>query len=215
MTQYKHIIWDWNGTLLDDVEDCVAVVNELQQGRGLELISLESYRELFDFPAIDFYRRMGFNFQKESFEELARDYMARYTGRLERFRLQQGARKVLEKLASAGLTHSVLSAYQQKPLDEAIDYFNLRNYFIGIIGLNDYYAYSKVEHGRQWLSQLHYQRHEILFIGDTLHDFEVAQAMGVDCLLLACGHQPRDRLQTCPAAILETISEVPQWLAIT
>jgi len=200
---YKHIIWDWNGTLLDDV-------GELLSERGLEKLTVERYHDLFDFPAIEFYRRLGMNFETESYEELARDYMARYTQKVPHCRLQSGAEQTLRRLSDAGLTHSVLSAYHQERLDEAVDHFNLRSWFVKVVGLNDFYAHSKVENGKQWVQELGCPLPDVLFIGDTKHDYEVATAMGVDCALLTCGHQPRYRLKTCPVPLFDSLEEATE-----
>lgn len=210
--KYKHIIWDWNGTLLDDVDQCIAVVNELLKQRDLPLLTKQRYHELFDFPAIDFYRRLGMDFTSESYENLARDYMELYAALVARCQLQAGAEKSLQTLKSAGVTHSVLSAYHQQRLDEAVDHFTLRKWFIRVVGLNDFYAHSKLENGKQWVKELEYQPRHILLLGDTLHDYEVAGAMGVDCALLSCGHQPQSRLELSGAPVFDSLKEIVDWL---
>ena len=73
------ILWDWNGTLLDDVALCVDALNRLLERHGYtQRYDLASYREIFGFPIVDYYRRAGFDFAKDSFEDLAESYMADY-----------------------------------------------------------------------------------------------------------------------------------------
>ena len=67
-SKYTHVIWDWNGTLLDDNWLCVEVMNTLLSSRNLPLLTLERYRDIFDFPVKNYYEKLGFNFKKESFE---------------------------------------------------------------------------------------------------------------------------------------------------
>jgi len=214
LAKYKHIIWDWNGTLLDDVAECVATVNLLLERRGLPLLTIDRYRELVDFPVIDFYQRIGFDFSRESFNAVAQEYITLYIQALARCQLQPHARRLLDQLFDRGVTHSVLSAYQQQRLEEAIDYFQLRPYFIRLIGLNDYYARSKLANGRRWIDELAQPLGEVLFVGDTLHDFEVARGIGVNCVLLACGHQSRARLASCPAPILDSLDQLTGYLQL-
>jgi len=212
IAKYKHIIWDWNGTLLDDVSECLAVLHELLQRRGLPLLTQEQYRARFDFPVIEFYVEMGFDLEKESFDDIAQEYHAGYVEKVNQCRLQASARDVLHAFDDAGLTQSLLSAYQRERLKEAVAYFNLDVHFTKLIGMNDYYAHSKVENGKRWVNEMVYDPDEILFIGDTCHDFEVAQAMGTDCILVTFGHQNRDRLALCGVPRLDSLAEVQQYV---
>ena len=59
--RYKHIIWDWNGTLLDDTWLCVEGINQALIKRNLTPISEDRYREVFTFPVRDYYKKLGFD----------------------------------------------------------------------------------------------------------------------------------------------------------
>ena len=79
MPKYSHIIWDWNGTLLDDVGACVRAINQMLGSRGLPLLkSVAAYRAVFGFPIEDYYRRVGFDFDKEPFADLSDEYIPIY-----------------------------------------------------------------------------------------------------------------------------------------
>ncbi len=210
--KYRHIIWDWNGTLLDDVRECLAVLNELLRRRELPLLTEKQYRARFDFPVIDFYIGMGFDLVKESFDDIAHEYHAGYIQKVKECRLQPNARQVLRTFDEAGLSQSLLSAYQHERLKEAVAFFNLDVHFSKLIGMNDYYAHSKVENGKRWVKELAYNPGEILFVGDTCHDHEVAQAMGTDCILVTFGHQNRDRLSPCGVPLLDSLLDVQQFV---
>ena len=209
---YEHIIWDWNGTLLNDIAECTAVVSNLMQKHGLGQLTIERYRRETCFPVINFYIELGFDFDKLSFEDMAKDYTSQYIGKLPDMKLHEGSSDILQTLRDNGYTHSVLSAYQQQRLEEAIEHFGLTGYFEKVIGLNDYYARSKVENGKKWISELPHEPDKVLFIGDTLHDYEVAQAIGVDCVLLTCGHQDTEVLSQADCRKVGSLSEVKSWL---
>ena len=76
--KYKNVVWDWNGTLLNDVKVGVNTLNDMLGRRGLPLLSVEDYKEKFGFPVIDFYDRVGFDMEKESFHELSVDFVETY-----------------------------------------------------------------------------------------------------------------------------------------
>ena len=66
--KYKHVIWDWNGTLVDDTWLFVDIMNGVLKDRNLQGITLDDYRNVFDFPVQDYYTKLGFNFSEEAFE---------------------------------------------------------------------------------------------------------------------------------------------------
>ena len=68
LTRYSHILWDWNGTLLDDAWLCVDVMNSMLTERKLQPLTLQRYRDIFSFPVKDYYLLLGFDFEKEPFE---------------------------------------------------------------------------------------------------------------------------------------------------
>jgi len=164
----QHLIWDWNGTLLDDAHHCVGVLNELRAQRDLAPLSVPRYRQTFAFPVIQFYRDIGFDLDNAAFADLAEDYHSRYIARLPECRLHHHAADTLQACQNAGLSQSILSAYHQQKLDDAIDHFQLRHLFTHIKGLDDIHAHSKLDAGRQLLAQLPYPPQRILFIGDTV-----------------------------------------------
>jgi phosphoglycolate phosphatase len=192
---YRHVIWDWNGTLLDDLDLCIDVMNGLLQRRDLPLMDRARYHAVFDFPVRAYYERLGFDFRRDSFEELSVEFIAGYETRRRESRLQRGAPEVLAALQRAGVTQSVLSAYREDTLREIVGHFGLTPYFIRLTGLDNIYAHSKTELGRAWVAELGIPGNDILMIGDTLHDLEVAKAIGVDCVLVAAGHHPAERLR--------------------
>jgi len=207
--KYRHIIWDWNGTLLDDARTCVEVLNELLRRRGRGPVTYQEYRRDFDFPVKDYYIRLGFDFTVESYEALAYEYIDAYHDRQFECSLHDGAVDTLQSCKDLGLTQSILSAYQQDLLEEITQYFRIKDFFLKIAGLNDRYAHSKIDIGRQLLAELGFNGRQVLLIGDTLHDYEVAKVITADCILIANGHQRRQKLQDCDAMVLNSLAQIP------
>lgn len=192
--KYTHVIWDFNGTILDDVDACIQSANTLLAAHGLPLItSKESYREVFGFPIIDYYRRLEFDFDKLPYSELAVEWVAYYLENSKRSTVYNGLIEVFEAVKSQGLSQWILSATELGMLTKQIEGLGIRSYFDGILGLENIQAYSKQEVGVRWRLQNPDAR--ILMIGDTDHDAGVAAAMGADCVLLTTGHQNRATLE--------------------
>ncbi len=194
---FTRIIWDWNGTLFNDAWLCMDVMNGLLEEHGLPLLTLERYQRLFDFPVEDYYRRLGFDFDRTPFEQVGTTFIQRYEARRLECELHDGALNALQTLAQNGIPQTMLSAYKQQTLESLLHHFNIHTYFEAVTGNDDHYATGKVANGLAWIESIRHPRNEILLIGDTAHDAEVAAALGVDCVLVAGGNQDEARLQAC------------------
>jgi len=204
----KHIIWDWNGTLLNDMPLALHVMNEMLTRRGMNSLSQETYLARFDHPVQEFYRGLGFNLLEEPFEVISREFGEGYIDAWDSCALHAGARTTLEFFRTQGLSQSVLSASHRGVLERNVDYFGLRKYFKDLSALDDHLAHSKVEQGLRWLEFSGLAPTELLLIGDTTHDFEVAQALKCQSILVASGHQSRQRLELCGTRVVDSLDEL-------
>ena len=206
------IVWDWNGTLLDDVPVCVEVENRLLARRGLPLLTVERYREIFTFPVEAYYRAAGLDLEKESFPALAEEYVTGYNRAALGCGLYPGAAQALERLRQAGWRQIIVSASEKGALAEQVENCGLSGCFEAVLGVGDVLAAGKSGLAGAYLRREGIAPEEAVFVGDTLHDWEVAEALGCRCLLIAGGHQSRARLAESGAEILEEIAQVPDAL---
>ncbi|MCF8374472.1 MAG: HAD family hydrolase [Bacteroidales bacterium] len=208
LEKVEHVIWDYNGTLLNDLDLCVTVINKVLARRGLEQLSREGYQAVFDFPVRDYYEKIGFNFQKESFEIVGTEFIEEYNREQAVCELQEGALSVIRKFNELGIDQSILSARLQKSLDEEIEGFGIQSYFSYIFGLDHHYADGKLKRGRQLIEKINKPSDKIVLIGDTLHDLHVAQKLGIGALLVAHGHHSYDRLIAETKMVFHSLPEL-------
>lgn len=206
--KYKHIIWDWNGTLMNDVDLCVELINQLLEPRGLKTLAREDYRNIFTVPVRDYYAKVGFDFSKESFEYLGKLWIDEYEKRKFECGLYEGIANILERVNKLGIGQSILSAYAQPTLDLMVEHYDIKKYFTHVVGLDNIYAAGKIHLGIDLMKKLGNGKGETLIIGDMIHDFEVAQEIGADCVLLASGHQSYERLAKTGAKVVESVEQI-------
>jgi phosphoglycolate phosphatase len=201
--------------LLDDIDLCLAALYKLSKPRGIPLVDLAAYREKFTFPVVEYYKALGFDPSPEAFEEAAREWVKMYVDNVyTATSLYDGAVETLERLREAGLRQYLVSAHQHDMLLGAVEHFGVAHYFDTIRGLHNHYAESKTHLGKQWLAENNPPLESVLMIGDTLHDFEVAQELHVQCLLIAQGHQSEKLLRATGAPVLDSIRQVPAFLNV-
>ena len=211
--KYTHIVWDFNGTLLDDIMAGIEAVNDMLSRRGIATIeSVAQYRELFCFPIINYYAKLGFDFEKEDYYKvLAPEWVALYLENYKRSSLTDEAEQVLSALEALGYEQTLRSATELEMLKGQLKSLGLEGYFSEVWGLDNIHAGGKVDRALAW-REAHFDA-VALFVGDTIHDYEVACAVGADCVLYCGGHQSRGQLESCGCPIIEKLDGLVPWLS--
>ena len=177
-------------------------------------ISISQYRDLFSFPVKKYYEKLGFNFEHESFEKAGNEFIDEYKQHRYDAKLYSETELLLKFLTEKGITNSILSAQHQTFLNDLTCYYNIDKYFINIVGLDNHYAHSKVDNGIELIKEIDIDINKILMVGDTDHDFEVSQALGIDCILISHGHNSISRLKQTNAHIVDNLSKLAYFLEI-
>ena len=201
-----HVIWDWNGTLLDDLQLCLDTINNMLDKRNLPELTIENYLDRFGFPVKDYYQKIGFDFDLEPFEEISTEFITAYEKGRPACQLMTGAREIIQALSAGGYTQSIVSASKQSYLLPAIEEYSLSSYFNSVNGINDHHASGKLDIAKQHYQNLCLSPDQILLIGDTLHDAEIANTLGVGCLLIPGGHQSRERLFGAGVPVVDSLA---------
>ncbi|HSK34017.1 MAG TPA: HAD family hydrolase [Propionicimonas sp.] len=206
-----HVVWDWNGTLLDDLHCCVEVANTLLGEFGLPALDgVAGYQSKFRFPIISYYDELGFDISATgNFDSAARRYLELYAEASTTCELHDGARDALRTLHAAGVRQVLISASQQANLLAQLAPFALDEWLDGTHGIEDIYAASKEGLARRWLSEAQVDPAEVVFVGDSEHDFEIAAAVGARCVLFSGGHHARTHLESLGVPVIDHLSQLP------
>ena len=210
--KYTHIIWDWNGTIIDDAKLCVRIVNDILEDRGLPQLLLEHYREQFDFPVRDYYNRLGLPCQGPEFNEISTVFIEKYHFLWKQCVLQENARATISKISSLGIDQSLLSAGKEEHVKAFVRHHNLHDYFCVIAGTSNIHAEGKLDRARSLVEGSELKRDEYLLVGDTLHDHKVAQELGIDCLLYSNGHHSERKLTTSGSPVINQLDQLLKWV---
>jgi len=208
MHKIEHIVWDWNGTLLDDTMACVEAINAVMQRRGMPQIGRLQYMESFTFPVKNYYLTLGFDFKNEDFDSIAIEFHEIYRETSRNTPLREGIVEILQRMQTRKLPMYVLSASETSILERMMTARNIRSFFRKLYGLSDIHASSKLEIGKTMMLELGVSGDKVLMIGDTIHDYEVAKELGLSCVLVAEGHQSKHRLETCGCRVLSGVNEL-------
>ena len=208
----KLLIWDWNGTILDDIDLCLTIENELLRERGMKEITKEWYLDHFAFPIESYYRMMGYTFETERYDAVAAQFMERYNARYGSCPIQNGVKSVLAEANARGVMQTLLSVTEQNALKEQVTRLGLNGYFGELLGLDDQLGQSKVERAKAYRKRVGIDPCDTLFIGDTDHDVEAARTVGCPCALLTGGHQSKAVLLRCGVPVYDSAEAM--WKAL-
>ena len=207
------VIWDFNGTLIDDLDLVVRTVNTQLAKRDLPSLTADAYRDVFGFPVEDYYRRIGVTFENETIADLSADFFADYAPALTACSLHEGVVETLRQVEVRGLRQFVLSAMEQRMLRSMISHLGIANFFAGIYGLAHQKADSKIQRARELARDFDIDPQTAVFIGDTDHDAEVAQALGMSPILISTGHQSAGRLRAIGHPVCESYQQLSHMLS--
>jgi phosphoglycolate phosphatase len=202
-----YVVWDWNGTLLDDVGAALLSVNDILSRRQRKPIALDQYYTYLDTPIRRFYEHL-FDLDREDYEQILREFNEGYCRHIRRFGLMEGAEELLEKLSESGAEQLIISSSQEEQLRRHVEAFGVSRYFRAVLGAEDYYSAGKVARAKDYFESQHIEGSSAVVIGDSLHDFQMARALRASCLLLARGHQSRKDLESAGVPVLDHMADI-------
>lgn len=194
MDNIKAVIWDYNGTLLDDLDISIKAINNMLTKRNLKTLNTHTYKELFTFPVKKYYESIGFDFEKENWDNVAKEFISLYTKFLPESIIFPDAIKCLEQFKLQGKKQFILSAMEHSMLTKSAGEMNISQHFEEISGIDNIYASSKIDNGLKLIKKHNLNPEEVCLLGDTTHDYEVANKLNCKCILITKGHQSLQRL---------------------
>jgi phosphoglycolate phosphatase len=207
-----YIIWDWNGTLLDDVNAAVAALNRMLAKRKLPTTTKEYYRSHFGFPVRPFYAELGVDLEHDSWDEICDDFHNFIAEEKEQY-LREDTIAALSLARDNGIGQSILSALRQDLLLRDTTKNGVAEFFEFIYGVDNLDGATKLSRGFELIEVLTEEKKKnLFFIGDTLHDAEVAEALGATPLLIGCGHQAPERLKAMTPNVFQSLTSAVQFV---
>lgn len=199
------IVWDWNGTLLDDVEVALQARNAVFPSFGVPILEdLEKYRNIFTFPVKKYYLESGI--QESDYEEVAQLWFDEYSRLFPQAKLRKDVNAVLQALKQKNVSQIILSASKLDLLEKQLEHFAVRSIFDDVLALQDIHARDKSELVKSYFANHNYDN--IIVVGDTSHDYSVANVISARMLFINNGHESEEKLKKHGQKIIASLWEV-------
>lgn len=204
--KYDAIIWDWNGTLLDDVDVAVGIVNEVLAEYGVARLSTDRYRDVFEFPVTRYYERVGLDASRHNFDTISEKFCARFEAEFHRVPLFPDTTATLGAIRQSGVRQYLLSGTEHHSLQRMVQRAGALEFFTAAHGLDNMMVAGKQRAAEDLVRRYGLNPSSTIVIGDTTHDADMARHIGADCMLLASGHHSRDRLGAAKFPLFDSLS---------
>jgi phosphoglycolate phosphatase len=209
--KYDYILWDFNGTILDDVKICLKIINIMMKERKLKPISMESYTDNMCFPIANYYKLVGLPYEGEEFNNLSVMFNDYYLKNWEKHtKLAKGFIKVADFINKVGIKQIIISASKKENLVLQTKILKIDHIFEDMVGQNGINAESKIQYSKKYVDNRKINPKRILYIGDTIHDYEVASNIKCDYLIYTKGHQSKKALKSVKT--IDNLSDIIKYI---
>ncbi|WP_328399986.1 haloacid dehalogenase-like hydrolase [Streptomyces sp. NBC_00390] len=205
-----HLVWDWNGTLLDDIGAVISATNAAFAEIGLELITLERYRELYCIPIPRFYERLMGRLPTEAeWAVMDEAFHRHYTEHRIGCGLTDGVEDLLREWQRAGRSQSLLSMYGHEQLVPVVRGYGIESHFIRVDGRTGPSGGTKALHMERHLKALDGAAvpGRTVVIGDAVDDALAAAHVGARAVLYTGGSHSRASLESVGVPVVDTLAE--------
>lgn len=207
MKNYSTIIWDFNGTIIDDVYAALGAVNDMLTIRNQNTIDINTYYKAMDIPIWKFYERV---FLPDTItpEEAIAEFDAGYEKHLSSKPLMEGIVDILETFRNMGKHQIVVSASHVDKVKARLSELGILDFFSEVLAHSDYNADSKTYLAREYFKTHNLDFADAVVIGDSVFDFTMASELQCDCILTTQGHQSRREFKSVDAHIIGSLYEL-------
>ncbi len=209
--KYKNILWDWNGTILNDTPVAFEATNILLERYNYPTITLEFYRDNMDTPIVNFYSKI-FNLNKHDMQMLDDEWGVLYHQLSDKIELHTDVEEMLSTFSENNLNQIILSAFKTDEITKYARKFSIEHYFDDILGTQNIVMESKTARGKRYMQENGFTSEQTLYIGDTVHDYDTARGLGIDCILFSGGQQSPKLLKQCGVPVYNNFVDIANLL---
>ncbi|MCK5123004.1 MAG: HAD family hydrolase [Candidatus Pacebacteria bacterium] len=201
----KNIIFDWSGTLIDDVIFTYSATMKVFEKIGIEEITLEKFKEEFILPYMNFYKKFKNNPDKKIIDE----WFDKEMDLINKSKLFPEVKEVLEFLKQKEIKMIILSSYCQESLEREIKDNNLQNFFLNINGS----VYDKTEAVIEIMQKNNFKKEETICIGDMTYDIDMGKKAKIKIVAISQGYQSKEKLfEKNPDFLIENLGELKSFI---
>ena len=210
---YRLVVFDWDGTLLDSAGAIVACIQAAAADLGLPPPDDKTARQVIGLGLHDALSQALPGVPSEEYQTVAERYRHHYLSQDHELALFAGAYELVEELYAAGYLLGVATGKSRLGLNRALEASGLKRYFHATRCADECSSKPAPDMLLEIMDELGASPKHTLMIGDTTHDLQMARNAGVGALAVGYGAHPREALEAeQPLGLFDEFTELTAWL---
>jgi len=210
--RYSLIVFDWDGTIIDSTGTIAECIQQAAAEMSLPVPHDERARHVIGLGLHDSLRHAVPELPASRYADFVALYRKHFLAREDAMKLFPGMDELLAELQKTH-TLAIATGKSRKGLDRALDAGGLRKYFAASRCGDETSPKPHPAMLRELMDELNLSQPQLLMIGDTSHDLEMANAAGVDSLAVTYGAHREEGLLACsPLGCVSSVRLLREWL---
>lgn len=215
MKRYELIVFDWDGTLMDSAAAIVRAIQAACRDLGLTEPTDTQARHVIGLGLADALQHAVPDLPAARYPEMVERYRHHYLSRDHELLLFDGVETMIGDLGAAGHRLAVATGKSRAGLDRALNHSGLRASFHASRCADECFSKPHPQMLEELMLEFAMTPDQILMIGDTSHDLQMAANAGVAALAVSYGAHPVEHLlEHAPLACLHSVDELSAWLKL-
>jgi len=211
--RYALVVFDWDGTLIDSAGTIAECIQDASRDMGLPVPERERARHVIGLGLQDSLRHAVPDLPPERYRDFAAHYRRHFLARESSMALFEGVPQLLAALHGRGHLLAVATGKSRAGLDRALSASGLGAYFCASRCADETNPKPHPAMLLELMQELAAAPQQVLMVGDTSHDLEMAHNAGVDALAVGYGAHPEQALRALgPRACVASVEELARWL---
>lgn len=205
------IIFDWDGTLMDSVGLIVDAMRYAAEKHGLTVTD-EATKSIIGIALVDAFP-MLFPNDSDKYDELLATYSEYYVKHCDNDKLFDGIKELIQDLHAQGKTLAIATGKKRKGLQRVLPNSGIQAFFTLTKTADETAGKPNPLMLEQILVETGTRIEDAVFIGDSIHDIRMANAIQMDSIAVSYGCEKADVLaKEHPTRLVATINELKQQL---
>lgn len=210
--KYRLIVFDWDGTIIDSAATIAECIRESARDMRLPVPSMERASHVIGLGLHDSLRTAVPELQPHQYPDFVAHYRRHFLSREDSMALFAGMEDLLKELKDRHLL-AIATGKSRRGLDRALAATGVGPYFASSRCADETSPKPHPAMLLELMQELGFSRNQVLMIGDTSHDLEMARAAEVDSVAVTYGAHPETGLKACgPTGCVSSVKDLKAWL---
>lgn len=210
---FNMVVFDWDGTILDSTGSITRAIRTACVDAGLADPGEGIASYVIGLGLQDALRHCAPGASDEQVVKLVESYRRSYLSTDHELSLFSGVVPLLEALNQTNIICTVATGKSRQGLNRAFDHSDTGRYFAASRCADECHSKPHPQMLIELMDEFNLEPHEVVMIGDTTHDLNMAKAAGTHAISVRSGAHPPELLKEIPhLESFHSINEAAPWL---